>query len=60
MTKEKLFTAKEAAEELRLNIETIYRMCRNPMINFGVKYGGSWRIRQSDIDGLNFKKVNGG
>jgi excisionase family DNA binding protein len=45
---EKLATADELADILRVNVETIRSMARTKKIQ-GIKIGKSWRFKESDI-----------
>jgi excisionase family DNA binding protein len=44
-----LLTTEEAAELLKLNVETVRRLLREGVLT-GAKIGDNWRIRRSDID----------
>jgi excisionase family DNA binding protein len=46
---EKLITAKELAQFLKLSESTIYKLARNGEIP-GLKIGDSWRFDQQDIE----------
>jgi excisionase family DNA binding protein len=54
---EKLITAKELAQFLKLSESTIYKLASNGEIP-GLKIGDSWRFDQQDIERMiqNFKK----
>jgi excisionase family DNA binding protein len=49
MMKNKLLTAEEVAEYLRVDKNTIYIWCRNGHLP-GIKIGKEWRIRTEDLD----------
>jgi excisionase family DNA binding protein len=44
-------TPEEAAQYLRVNPQTIYRLLRRGRLP-GAKIGHQWRIRRSDLDGF--------
>jgi len=44
-----LLTPEEAAELLKLHIDTVYHLLQKGKLP-GAKVGGSWRIRRADID----------
>jgi excisionase family DNA binding protein len=48
---ENYLTPEEAAEILKLHPETVRRMLNDGRLP-GAKLGGSWRIRQSDLDAI--------
>lgn len=48
-TNDGYLTPEEAAELLKLNVETVRRFLREGVL-VGAKIGDSWRIRRSDID----------
>jgi excisionase family DNA binding protein len=48
---EKLITAKELAQFLKLSESTIYKLASNGEIP-GLKIGDSWRFDQQDIESL--------
>jgi excisionase family DNA binding protein len=47
---EQLLTLDELAVLLKLNRRSIYRLMENNTINFGLKVGGHWRYKTSDIN----------
>lgn len=49
MTNQELLTPEEAAQYLRVNPQTIYRLLRRGRLP-GAKIGHQWRIRKSDLD----------
>ncbi len=55
--KNELLTPEEAAQYLKLDIETVRRMLREGRL-LGAKIGDSWRIRRIDIDKF-FEAKNG-
>jgi excisionase family DNA binding protein len=44
-----LLTLAEAADRLRLSLNTVYKLCRNREIP-ATKVGRQWRIRTADLD----------
>jgi excisionase family DNA binding protein len=44
-----LMTIEEAAEYLRVNPQTVYRLMQRKALP-GVKVGHQWRIRRADLD----------
>jgi excisionase family DNA binding protein len=44
-----LLTLAEAADRLRLSLNTVYKLCRNREIP-ATKLGRQWRIRAADLD----------
>lgn len=47
----RILTIAEAAARLKLNHETVRRLCRDGRVP-AAKFGKSWRLRESDIDAL--------
>jgi excisionase family DNA binding protein len=46
---DEILTANEAADYLKINVRTIYRLIREGKIP-GCKVGGSWRFRKDILD----------
>lgn len=50
MTDDKIMTVRQVAEYLKLTEKTTYKLVSEGKIP-GFKVGGSWRFRESEIDG---------